>query len=88
MDASRVQELYLISQDGRSRLFFRRKLVKQEDIHEAGGTHYMTGENLYVLQVLRLRGFDAGTLHNFDQTCADCSAPGCSLPFSSCKNNP
>jgi hypothetical protein len=58
-----VQELYLISQDGRNRLYFRRKLIKQQDIN---GNGIGTGEQLYVLQMLRLRGFDAGTLHNFD----------------------
>lgn len=32
-DATGVQELYLISQDGTSRLFLRRKLLEQLDIN-------------------------------------------------------
>lgn len=55
--ADQAQELYLISQDGKSRLYFRRKLL---EIDEA------TGEKKYGLQMLRLKGFDAGIQHNFD----------------------
>jgi hypothetical protein len=29
----KVQELYLISPDGKSRLYFRRKLIAQEDLN-------------------------------------------------------
>ena len=53
-DANNVQELYLISNDGKTRLFFRRKL-KQID-----GEH-----SQYVIQMLRLRWFDAWYQHNF-----------------------
>jgi hypothetical protein len=60
-----VQELYLISQDGRNRLFFRRKLKESQDLDNNG---IGTGEQLYVLQMLRLRGFDAGTKHDFSDT--------------------
>jgi hypothetical protein len=60
-----VQELYLISQDGRNRLYFRRKLKEQQDIDN---NVIGTGEQLYVLQMLRLRGFDAGTKHDFSKT--------------------
>lgn len=65
-DPTKVQELYLISQDGKNRLFFRRKLIKQENVN--GISWFQTGENLFVIQILRLRGFDAGTLHNFSKT--------------------
>lgn len=61
-----VQELYLISQDGRNRLFFRRKLKEEKDVDGISGIG--TGEQLYVLQMLRLRWFDAGTKHNFSLT--------------------
>ena len=66
-----VQELYLISLDGKERLFFRRKLVDQQ--HFTGLSidntrPYTTWEQLYTIQMLRLKGFDAGTKHTFDDT--------------------
>jgi type II secretory pathway pseudopilin PulG len=65
-DPNQVQELYLISPDGKNRLYFRRKLIEQEDM--AGDGVYDRGEQLFVIQILRLRGFDAGTKHNFSST--------------------
>ncbi|MDR3168726.1 MAG: hypothetical protein LBU27_03040 [Candidatus Peribacteria bacterium] len=62
-----IQELYLISQDGKSRLFFRRNLVMTGDFDDDNLAN-STGEKLYVIQILRLRGFDAGTKHNFSIT--------------------
>lgn len=56
-DADHIQEIYLISHDGKDRLYFRRKLIHQE------------GEQLqYKIQMLRLKGFDAWQRHNFDIT--------------------
>ena len=56
-DPDNIQELYLISKDWKNRLFFRRKLVKYD------------GENaLYKIQMLRLKWFDAGRMHNFEIT--------------------
>lgn len=49
------QELYLISRDGKERLFLRRKQ-----------THSAEWSTWYRLQVLQLRGFDAGVNHDFD----------------------
>ena len=47
-DSDHIQEIYLISHDGKDRLYFRRKLIHQE------------GEQLqYKIQMLRLKGFDA-----------------------------
>lgn len=60
IDPENIQELYLISKDGKSRLFFRRKLV---------WTWWADGEfSKYTIQMLRLRGFDAWYQHNFDLT--------------------
>jgi hypothetical protein len=66
VDPTKIQELYLISPDGKSRLYFRRKLIAQEDINADGV--YDEREKLYVIQMLRLRGFDAGTKHTFNNT--------------------
>ncbi len=54
-DSDNVQEIYLISIDWNSRLYFRRSLVAREWKH----AHYK-------LQMLRLKWFDAGQKHNFD----------------------
>ena len=54
-DADNIQELYLISQDGKNRLFFRRKLVDSEGSYAQ-----------YRIQMLRLKWFDAGRLHSLD----------------------
>jgi len=54
-DSDNIQELYLISQDGKSRLFFRRKL-----------TSIQTWFAQYRIQMLRLRWFDAWQAHDFD----------------------
>ena len=57
VDADSIQELYLISNDGKSRIFFRRKFV---------WTWWNNGEYvLYKIQMLRLRWFDAGRMHDF-----------------------
>lgn len=64
--ANQAQELYFISPDGKNRLYFRRKLIAQEDLN--GNGKYEDQEKLYVIQMLRLRGFDAGTQHNFSET--------------------
>ena len=54
-DADHIQELYFISHDGKSRLFFRRKLYNQNWQY-----------NQYKIEMLRLRWFDAGIKHNFE----------------------
>lgn len=67
-DPNNIQELYLISLDGKERLFFRRKLVKQEHLIDGNTSPtYETGESLYTIQILRLKGFDAWQLHNFSK---------------------
>ena len=53
-DGDNIQELYLISHDGKSRLFFRRKLFTWDEI-----------QSQYKIQILRLRWFDAGYKHDF-----------------------
>lgn len=63
-DNENIPELYLISKDRKSRLLLRRKLIEQNDIN-ANAT-YEPYENLYVIQMLQLRGFDAGAKHSFD----------------------
>lgn len=56
-DSDHIQEIYLISHDGKDRLYFRRKLVHQEWDHLQ-----------YKIQMLRLKWFDAWQQHNFDKT--------------------
>lgn len=63
-DNQDVPELYLISKDKKSRLFLRRKLITQQDINNNGAIE--PHEKFYVIQMLQLRGFDAGTVHTFD----------------------
>lgn len=65
-DGENVQELYLISQDGASRIFIRRKLMETGDFNN--DTVYGSGdsEKRYTLQILKLKGFDAGNNHDFN----------------------
>ena len=65
-DATNAKELYLISQDGRSRILIRRALLESGDRNKNGTIE--DTEKLYTLQILKLRGFDAGDNHNFDIT--------------------
>ena len=59
-DANNIQELYLISQDWKSRLYFRRKLVNT-----------VGNYTQYKIQMLRLKWFDAGRLHDLDHLVDD-----------------
>lgn len=54
-----IQELYLISHDGTRRLFLRKNLKTFKDFKGEISTGY-------TIQMLKLRGFDAGKAHNFD----------------------
>ena len=63
-DNENVPELYLISKDKKTRLLLRRKLVQQSDIN--GNGTFQPFERLYVIQMLQLRGFDAGAKHSFN----------------------
>lgn len=56
-DSNNIQELYLLSHDGKNRLYFRRKLVAQTN-----------GYAQYKIQMMRLRWFDAGRAHNFSDS--------------------
>lgn len=56
-DDKNIQELYLISHDGKKRLYFRRNLVNQS-----------SGYAQYRVQLLRLRWFDAWQKHDFSTT--------------------
>lgn len=58
-DSENVQELYLISHDWKSRLFFRRTKIREDHYNEYAQ---------YRVQILRLRWFDAWQKHNFDAT--------------------
>ncbi|MFA7717619.1 MAG: prepilin-type N-terminal cleavage/methylation domain-containing protein [Candidatus Absconditabacterales bacterium] len=64
-DATGVQELYLISQDGKQRIYLRRILVESGDRNNDGAISG-DSEYLYTLQMLKLRGFDAGDHHTFN----------------------
>lgn len=54
-----IQELYLISSDQTQRLFIRRALIATGD-RDQDGIISGADEQQYVLQILRLKGFDAG----------------------------
>ena len=56
-DDKNIQEIYLISHDGKKRLYFRRRLVTQS-----------SGYAQYRIQLLRLRWFDAWQKHDFSTT--------------------
>ena len=61
-----MQELYLISQDGNSKILLRRKLIASGDRNQNGSIGDTPSETQYALQLLKLRGFDAGQDHDFD----------------------
>jgi len=61
-DANNIQELYLISHDGESRLYFRRKLDKE---YEEEKSENKEKYKQYKIQMLRLKWFDAWRMHNF-----------------------
>lgn len=63
LDASWVQELYLISQDKQYRVFIRRALIDSWDRNWNGSIE--ENERLYTLQMLKLRSFDAWNNHDF-----------------------
>ncbi len=65
-DPQNVAELYLISQDGKRRLFLRNRLIASGDWNNNGIVGDSVSEKLYTLEILRLKGFDAGTDHNLD----------------------
>ena len=62
-DNTHVKELYLISKDGKKRLFLRRKLVFSGDLNHDGVVD--DWEKLYKIQILKLRWFDAWSWHIF-----------------------
>lgn len=64
LDATGVQELYLISQDATRRVYLRRTLIESWDWNNDG---VISGDNeyRYTLQILKIRGFDAGVNHDF-----------------------
>ncbi len=65
LDATWVQELYLISQDQQNRVFIRRALIDSWDFN---WDWIISGDNefLYTLQMLKLKAFDAWDQHDFD----------------------
>ena len=69
LNATGVQELYLISPDNKERIFLRRTLVDSGDWNGTGG---VSGDNefLYTIQILKLRSFDAWNHHDFDSSTA------------------
>jgi len=64
-DTTDVQELYLSSQNGDSRIFIRRALVETGDFNN-DGVSSGDSEQRYTLQILKLKWFDAGNNHTFD----------------------
>ncbi|MEI6426359.1 MAG: hypothetical protein WCO66_03330 [Candidatus Absconditabacteria bacterium] len=65
LNTTGVQELYLISPDHKNRVFLRRALMGSGDWDKNGSITGST-ERWYTLQILKLKGFDAGNLHTFD----------------------
>ena len=59
-----VKELYLISKDGKKRVFLRRKLIYSWDLNNDWVTD--NWEKLYKIQVLKLRWFDLWSWHNWN----------------------
>lgn len=68
VNATGIQELYLISHDGQQRLFLRKKLIEQWDWNKNGTTWDVDSEKLYALQMLQLRWLDAWDGHDFNIT--------------------
>lgn len=64
LDATGVQELYLISQDGTRRIFLRRTLLETGNF-DGSGMDSDTNK-FYTIEMLKLRWFDAGDNHDFD----------------------
>lgn len=62
---SGAQELYLISQDKKQRVFLRRKLIESGDRNGDWIVWNSPIDNLYALQILKLKSFDAGDGHDF-----------------------
>lgn len=61
-DANNIQELYLISPDETRRILLRRKFVADRKSHPDD----TESTPQYTLQILKLRGFDAGSAHDFN----------------------
>ncbi len=58
-------EIYLISRDGKERLYIRRKLIEEWNYDGITGNNN-DNERLYTIQILQLRWLDAGSNHDFD----------------------
>jgi len=67
LDATWVKELYLISQDGKQRILFRRKLIASWDWNQNWVISWET-EKRYNIQVLKLKWLDAWSNHDFNIT--------------------
>ncbi len=65
---SGAQELYLISQDKKQRVFLRRKLIESWDRNWDWIVWNSPVDNLYALQILKLKSFDAWDNHDFSLT--------------------
>jgi len=65
LNTTGVQELYLISADKSSRILLRRALIASGDWNKDGIISW-DNEFWYTLQILKLKWFDAGNLHDFD----------------------
>lgn len=64
LNSTWVKELYLLSQDKKSRILIRRALIESWDWN-ADGIVSWDNEYWYTLQMLKLKGFDAWTDHSF-----------------------
>lgn len=64
-DNTNVKELYLISKDKKYRTFIRRTLIWSWNFDRTWITWDSNVDNLYTLQILRLRGYDAWNNHSW-----------------------
>jgi type II secretory pathway pseudopilin PulG len=69
-DSANAKELYMISKDKKTRLFFRRALIATGDWNENGSIDN-DSERKFTVQVLQLKWFDAWQEHDFDAAGAE-----------------
>lgn len=65
-NSNNVQELYLISADQQERLYLRRRLVRSGDRDGDWIIGNTSTDNLYTIEILKLKWFDAWNNHSFD----------------------
>lgn len=67
-DNTNVKELYLISKDNKSRIFIKRAFIASWNWDFSGTAWDSDIDNLYTLQMLKLKWFDAWSAHSFNDS--------------------